>query len=54
MKHTAIYVRVSSKAQDHASQLPDSNVGLPLTMDRFSGIGTSSPARRWTAPAWKS
>ena len=23
MKHTAIYVRVSSKAQDHASQLPD-------------------------------
>lgn len=23
MKHTGIYVRVSSKAQDHASQLPD-------------------------------
>jgi DNA invertase Pin-like site-specific DNA recombinase len=23
MKHTAIYLRVSSKAQDHASQLPD-------------------------------
>lgn len=23
MKHTAIYVRVSSKTQDHASQLPD-------------------------------
>jgi hypothetical protein len=23
MKHTAIYIRVSSKAQDHASQLPD-------------------------------
>jgi DNA invertase Pin-like site-specific DNA recombinase len=50
MKHTAIYVRVSSKQQDHASQLPDlqrweaANDGLTVWYtDKFTGRSMDRP-----------
>ena len=52
MKQVAIYTRVSSKAQDVASQEPDLKRWADTQMRRLSGIATLSPARRWIAPAW--
>ena len=60
MKHTAIYLRVSSKQQNHASQMPDldrwvaAHDGDGGAMAASSGTRTSSPAKRWIAPAWRS
>ena len=54
-KHAAVYVRVVQQAAGPPSPLPDLERCLVAAHDGQScGIGTSSPARRWIAPAWRS
>ena len=49
-KHTAIYVRVCSKQQDHASQLPDLERWAAAHDGQVVWFKDKFTGRRWTAP----